>query len=132
MIYVDPWALTETGTRLFDDAGLPLPHWVVIDRLLNEYEDELARVHRIATTLNGLGALTPFSLHANLFNGFTLSLTDLYRVDREKLAALDAEPLRELITAGDMDLVYAHVLSQENFLRLMNRRSFFAPRAAAA
>ena len=104
---------------------------MVIDRLLNEYEDELARVHRVAATLHGLGVLTPFSLQANLFNGFTLSLKDLYRVDRDKLAALEAQPLRQMIGAGDMDLVYAHMLSQENFLRLMNRRSFFATRAAA-
>jgi hypothetical protein len=55
----------------------------------------------------------------------------MYRVDRGQLAALEAPPLRELIAQGDMDLVYAHLLSQENFLRLMNRRSFFAPRAAA-
>jgi hypothetical protein len=131
LIYVDPWSLADNGARLFDDAGAPLPHWVVIDRLLNEYEDELARVHRVAATLYGLGVLTPFSLQANLFSGFTLSLKDLYRVDRDKLAALGVQPLRELIGAGDMDLVYAHLLSQENFLRLMNRRSFFATRAAA-
>ena len=131
LIYVDPWALADNGARLFDDAGTPLPHWVVIDRLLNEYEDELARVHRVAATLHGLDVLAPFSLQANLFNGFTLALKDLYRVDRDKLAALEAQPLREMIGAGDMDLVYAHMLSQENFLRLMNRRSFFATRAAA-
>jgi hypothetical protein len=104
---------------------------VVIDRLLNEYEDELARVSRIAAGLHGLGALTPFSLQANLFNGFTLSLKDLYRVDREQLAAVEPQALRALIGSGDMELVYAHLLSQENFLRLMNRRSFFATRAAA-
>ncbi len=131
LIYVDPWALADTGARLFDDAGSPLPHWVVIDQLLNEYEDELARVNRLAATLNSLGALAPFSLQANLFNGFSLSLKDLFRVDRDKLAALDVQPLRELIRSGDMELVYAHLLSQENFLRLMNRRSFFATRAAA-
>ena len=79
----------------------------------------------------GLGALAPFSLQANLFSGFMLSLKDLFRVDRDKLAALDIQPLRELIGSGDMELVYAHLLSQENFLRLMNRRSFFATRAAA-
>jgi hypothetical protein len=131
MIYVDPWSLADNGARLFDDSGVPLPHWVVIDRLLNEYEDELARVNRLAAVLHGLGVLTPFSLQANLFGGFTLSLKDLYRVDRNKLAALDVQPLRELIGSGDMELVYAHLLSQENFLRLMNRRSFFATRAAA-
>lgn len=131
LIYVDPHALTDKGARLFDAAGAPLPHWVVIDRLLNEYEDELARINRLGATLHRLGVLTAFSLHADLYNGFSLSLNSMYRVDRGQLAALEAPPLRELIAQGDMDLVYAHLLSQENFLRLMNRRSFFAPRAAA-
>ena len=131
LIYVDPRALADNGARLFDEAGVPLPHWVVIDRLLNEYEDELARVHRLGALLHNLGVLQPFSLHADLYSGFSLSLNDMYRADRAELAALEAQPLRDLIGKGDMDLVYAHLLSQENFLRLMNRRSFFATRAAA-
>ena len=59
LIYVDPWSLADNGTRLFDDAGVPLPHWVAIDRLLNEYEDELTRVNRLAAVLHGLGGADP-------------------------------------------------------------------------
>jgi len=130
-IYVDPKALAENGARMFDEASAPLPHWVVIDRLLNEYEDELLRVNRLGATLHRLGVLTPFSLRADLYTGFSLSLNDMYRVDRDKLAGLDAPLLRDFIANGDMELIYAHLLSQENFLRLMNRRSFFATRPAA-
>jgi hypothetical protein len=55
----------------------------------------------------------------------------MYRVDRDKLAALDAGALRELIATGAMESVYAHLLSQENFRRLLTRRGFFAkPRGA--
>ena len=128
---MDPKALAENGARMFDEAIAPLPHWVVIDRLLNEYEDELLRVNLLGATLHRLGVLTPFSLRADLYTGFSLSLNDMYRVDRDKLAGLDAPLLRDFIANGDMELIYAHLLSQENFLRLMNRRSFFATRPAA-
>jgi hypothetical protein len=136
-IWVDPQALVEPdaaaaqGERLFDDAGAPLQHWTVFERLLNEYEDELARAHALGERLYRAGALAPFSLHADLSSGFSLSLDGMYRVDRDKLAALDAGALRELIATGAMESVYAHLLSQENFRRLLTRRGFFAkPRGA--
>lgn len=131
-IWVDPAALKDDGgERLFDEAGTPLQHWIVFERLLNEYEDELARAHRLGGKLHGLGVLAPFSLHADLSSGFSLSLDGMYRVDRERLAALDPAALREMIGTGEMESVYAHLLSQENFRRLLTRRGFFANKAPA-
>jgi hypothetical protein len=131
LICVDPDAQADEGARLFDEKGAPLPVWVEIERLLNDYEDELARARQLGATLQRLGVLTPFSLHADLFSGFSLSLNDMYRVDRDKLGALDARALRELIARGEMELIYAHLLSQENFLRLLARRGLFSGRPAA-
>lgn len=131
-IWVDPAALKDdSGERLFDEAGTPLQHWIVFERLLNEYEDELARAHRLGGKLHGLGVLAPFSLHADLSSGFSLSLDGMYRVDRERLAAIDPAALREMIGTGEMESVYAHLLSQENFRRLLTRRGFFANKAPA-
>jgi hypothetical protein len=130
-IWVDPAAVVDDGERLFDEAGAPLQHWIVFERLLNEYEDELARAHRLGDKLHRLGVLAPFSLHADLSSGFSLSLDGMYRVDRERLAAIDPAALRELIGTGEMESVYAHLLSQENFRRLLSRRGFFANRSAA-
>jgi hypothetical protein len=131
VVCVDPQALTDNGARLFDDAGAPLPLWTEIRGLLNEYEDELARTHQLGATLQRLGVLAPFSLHADLASGFSLSLDGLHRVDRARLAALDAPELRALIGSGEMDWVYAHLMAQDNFLRLLARRGMFAQRAAA-
>jgi hypothetical protein len=128
VICVDPHAVTENGAPLFDDTGAPLPLWYVIERLLNEYEDDLGRARRLGATLHKLGVLAPFSLRADLSSGFSLSLDGMYRVDRDKLAALDAPPLRDLIKQGEMEWVYAHLLSQENFLRLLARRGVFGAR----
>jgi hypothetical protein len=130
-ICVDPDAVADDGERLFDEAGAPLQHWIVFERLLNEYEDELARAHRLGDKLHALGVLAPFSLHADLSSGFSLSLDGMFRVDRGRLGALKAAALRELIGSGAMESVYAHLLSQENFRRLLSRRGFFAKRPAS-
>jgi hypothetical protein len=131
MVCVDPQALSDNGAPLFDAAGTPLPLWTEIRSLLNEYEDELARTRQLSATLQQLGVLAPFSLHADLASGFSLSLDGLHRVDRAKLAALDLQALRGLIAGAEMDWIYAHLMAQDNFLRLLARRGMFAQRAAA-
>ena len=124
-ICVDPSALTQSGEALFDPAGAPLQHWTMFERLLHEYEDELNRARTLASLLQQLGLLAPFAMRADLSGGFSLSLEGMYRVERPRLASLDAATLRDLINQGDMDCVYAHLLSQDNFLRLVARRGLF-------
>ncbi|HEX7810607.1 MAG TPA: SapC family protein, partial [Burkholderiales bacterium] len=48
------------------------------------------------------------------------------RVAQDRLESLHEDSLRRLFEAGMMDKIYAHLLSLENFRRLLNRRSFFA------
>jgi hypothetical protein len=124
-ICVDPQAVVDNGEALFDEAGAPLQHWSMFERLLHEYEDELARARALGAKLQRLGLLAPFSMRADLSGGFSLSLEGMYRVERPRLAALDPAAVRDLITTGDMDCAYAHLLAQDNFLRLVARRGLF-------
>jgi hypothetical protein len=124
-ICVDPTAVVENGEAMFDPAGAPLQHWTMFERLLHEYEDELNRARALGALLQRLGLLAPFAMRADLSGGFALSLEGMYRVERPRLAALDVAPLRDLINKGDMDCIYAHLLSQDNFLRLVARRGLF-------
>ena len=125
-ICVDPAAVVENGEPLFDDKGAPLQHWTMFERLLHEYEDELIRARELGALLQRLGLLAPFAMRADLSGGFSLSLEGMYRVERPRLAALNHPALADLINKGDMDCVYAHLLSQDNFLRLVARRGLFA------
>jgi hypothetical protein len=125
IICVDPGAVVGNGEALFDERGEPLQHWTMFERLLHEYEDELTRSRQLGALLQRLGLLAPFAMRAELSGGFSLSLEGMYRVERTRLAALDPKRLGELITRGDMDCVYAHLLSQDNFLRLVARRGLF-------
>lgn len=124
-VCVDPSAISADGDALFDERGEPLQHWSMFERLLHEYEDELTRSRQLGAKLQRLGLLAPFAMRAELSGGFALSLEGMYRVERPRLAALKAKTLGELITQGDMDCIYAHLLSQDNFLRLVARRGLF-------
>ena len=55
-----------------------------------------------------------------------MQLDGMHRVSREILDTLPGEDLRRLVTAGAMEKIYSHLLSLDNFRRLLNRRSFFA------
>ncbi len=111
---------------MYDEFGAPLPHWTMIERMLHEYEDDLVLTRDMCGLFARLNLLEPFTLRAELVGGFTLSMENLFRVNREQLIELDHADLRDLLAKGYLDHIYAHLFSQENFQRLLNRRSFFA------
>ena len=52
-------------------------------------------------------------------SGDKFSLAGFFTVDRKKLAALDEKQVVELFTNGDLEIIYAHLLSLDNFEKLM-------------
>jgi hypothetical protein len=127
MICVDPEAVDETkGRPMFDDLGEPLPHWTMIERMLHEYEDDLSLTREMCSALARLKLLEPFTLRAELVGGFSLSMEDLFRLNRDALLELGHAEMRDLVSKGWLDHIYAHLFSQDNFQRLLSRRSFFA------
>jgi hypothetical protein len=127
LICVDPEAVDEAaGSAMYDEFGAPLPHWTMIERMLHEYEDDLVVTREMCGLFARLNLLEPFTLRAELVGGFTLSMENLFRVNREQLIELDHADLRNLLSKGYLDHIYGHLFSQENFQRLLNRRSFFA------
>ena len=133
LICVDPDAIDEgTGRRMFDENGEPLPHWSVIERMLYEYEDDLTLTRHMSRFFSQLDLLEPFTLRAELVGGFSLSMENLYRINRQQLPELSYGDMRELVGKGYLDYLYAHLFSQENFHRLLGRRSFFAAEPPAS
>jgi hypothetical protein len=125
VICVDSAALEDGGEPMFDAAGKALPHWGAIERMIIEFEAGLARSDDLAAQLDEMGLLEPFTMRAEV-DGFTMQLEGMHRVNQEKLETLSDDYLRRILDAGVMDKVYAHLLSLDNFRRLLNRRSFFA------
>ena len=123
LICVEKTFLADDGERMFDDAGGPLERWRPIDKLLNEYETDLERSQEMCAILADYTLLEPFTLQAVLNEGGAMNLGGMYRVEEKKLEFLNAAQNRNLIKKGIMGRIYAHLLSLDNFARLLTRKS---------
>lgn len=113
----------ESGEALFDAASQPLERWAGIEKLLNEYEADLERTREMSDLLMGLGLLEPFSMQATPNGGAPLSMTGMFRVAEAKIEHLSSDDLRTLIRKGVLGRIYVHLLSLDNFGRLLDRRA---------
>jgi hypothetical protein len=123
LVCVEKSYLAEDGERMFDDAGGPLERWRPIDKLLNEYEADLGRSQEMCAILADYALLEPFTLQATLNEGGAMNLGGMYRVEENKLEFLNAAQHKNLIKKGAMGRIYAHLLSVDNFARLLRRKS---------
>jgi hypothetical protein len=111
------------GEALFDEQGEPVARWKDLQRLLTEYEADLERGRELCAILADYGLLEPFSLQANPTQGGALQLTGMHRVDEKKIEHLNASQFKNLAKKGILGRIYAHLLSLENFSRLLERRA---------
>ena len=131
LICVEKEYLAEEGERMFDDSGAPLPRWQPIEKLLNEYEADLERSGEMCAILADYALLEPFTLQATLKSGGAMNLGGMYRVEEKKLEFLNAAQHRNLMRKGIMGRIYAHLISLENFARLLSRKNLAAASAPA-
>ena len=113
----------EPGEALFDEQQQPLARWGGIEKLLNEYEADLERTREMASILADYGLLEPFSMQATPAGGEPLNLTGMHRVNEPRLEMLTADQLRTLLRKGILARIYAHLISLDNFGRLLDRRA---------
>ena len=109
---------------MFDAKGQPLAKWKEIEKLLTEYEVDLERSREMCSILGDYGLLEPFTLQAK-FNegGDPINLTGMHRVAEGKIEHLNASQLKNLVKKGILSRIYAHLLSLDNFARLLDRKA---------
>lgn len=124
LICVEKEHIVETGgVMMFDDKQEPLPRWKEIEKLLEEYEADLERTKEMCGILADYGLLEPFTMQATLNAGGSMHLTGMFRVDEKKLEFLNASQHKNLIKKGVMSKIYIHLLSLDNFGRLLDRKA---------
>lgn len=129
---VEKRALKPKGEALYDAGGEPLPVWNRLSKLLFEFEADLARTEEMCRTLQALQLLEPFSAQAVPQGESPMTLTGMHRVSETRLNALPGDRLQELAQNGMLSRVYAHLLSLENFQRLLDRRAMRRAQEKAA
>jgi len=99
---------------------------------LNDYEADLERTREMCAILADYSLFEPFTLQATLKDGGPMNLAGMYRIEEKKLEFLNAAQHRNLFKKGVMGRIYTHLLSLDNFTRLMARKNTAAAAAKAA
>ena len=123
LICIEKDFVDEQGEILFDADGKALPKWQPIEKLLQEYEADLERSREMSAILSDYGLLQPFAMQAQPKAGASTNLTGMYRVEEKKLEFLNASQHKNLIKKGIMGRIYAHLISLDNFARLLDRKA---------
>ena len=125
LICVEKSAIDEAGGEaMFDAAGQPTEKWKAIEPLLGEYEADLERAREMCATLAEYGLLEAFNMQATLTKergGRSMQLTGMHRVVEQNLENLNAAQLKNLVRKGYLARIYMHLLSLQNFGRLLDR-----------
>ena len=124
LICVEKSHIDEKGEPMFDAKGQPLAKWKEIEALLSEYEIDLERSREMCGILADYALLEPFTMQAKFNSGAQpLHLTGMHRVQESRLEHLNASQLKNLVKKGILSRIYAHLLSLENFARLLDRKA---------
>ena len=129
LVCVEKTFMGEAGETMFDADGKALALWQPIERLLNDYEADLERTREMCAILADYSLLEPFTLQATLKDGGPMNLAGMYRIEEKKLEFLNAAQHRNLFKKGVMGRIYTHLLSLDNFARLMARKNTVAAAA---
>jgi SapC protein len=126
LICVEKLFVDGDGEAMFNAEGKPSAKWTDIERLLSEYEADLERSREMCGILADYGLLEPFTMQATLpkeKGGAAMHLTGMHRVSEKKLENLNAAQLKNLLRKGVMARIYLHLISLENFSRLLDRKA---------
>ena len=102
------------GEALFDDQGTPSQKW-----------KDLERSREMCAILADYGLLEPFTMQATpkAQGAKPLQITGMYRVAEKKIEDLNSAQLKNLVRKAILPRIYVHLLSLENFGRLLDRRA---------
>jgi hypothetical protein len=119
------WLDEAGGEAMFDAAGQASDKWKGVERLLAEYEADLERMREMCVLLADYGLLEPFSMQATLKKekgGGKMQMTGMHRVAEKNLKTWNTAQLKNLMRKGFRARNYLHLLSLENFARLLDRK----------
>lgn len=104
---------------LFTAQGQATDTWDNIQRLLEAIENSRQQTRVLCKRLESLGLFTPFEALALPRVGKRMRLQGLFRIDEEKMNAIPGKDLRIMLRKGELRATYAHLISLENFAKLM-------------
>lgn len=98
------------GNALFTN-GKASAYLTRMGEFATAFQREYGVTARFCGKLEELGLLEAHQLRFKLGEGKSAVTSGFFAVDRKKLADLDAETARDLLTDGTLELIHAHLLS---------------------
>ncbi len=121
LICVQPDQLAPSATPYFNAKGEARAEWKPMQDLIEAMENARQQTRAFSRRLEAFGLFTPFdALALPSSGGQQMRLQGLHRVDEDRLNALGAREQKLLMRKGELRAVYAHLLSLENFGRLLD------------
>lgn len=109
------------GQPLFNDKGEHMPMLAQAVNFLKDYQGHVQLTTEFCKSLATLQILEPMQANVKLQSGEDLSIGGFQCVKREKLQTLSPGKLSDLVKTGQMELIYAHLLSLNNVSKLINK-----------
>lgn len=119
------------GERLFDAEGEQTQFLRGILGFLQDYQAHHQRTRLFCDRLVEWKLLQPMQAQFTLGNGEKRSLTGFMAVDREKLKALPAELVAEMLARDELECLFLHLASLRHFQEMLDRATQMATGAAA-
>jgi hypothetical protein len=109
------------GERLFDDDGIPTLYASNVLKFLQQYQLEFQRTQSFCRKLKDLNLLGPMQAQIKLGSGQRMASRGISAIDRARLKTLSASVLGELVKSDELELMYAHLVSLQNFAAVRDR-----------
>jgi hypothetical protein len=123
---------TGEGIRLLDDSGTPTQELTASLDFLRDFQQQSEATLRFGEALKRLQILEPVVANAALPDGETLSLTGFFCINRQRLKALSAQQVKELVDQDHMELIFIHLHSLLHLNDLTRRAQARKPALAPA
>lgn len=120
LVCVQEDQLAESEAPMFDADGKPTAAWESAQKLLEAVEGARQQTRALCKRLESLELLVPFDALATSRAGKQMRLQGMLRVDEEKLGKLGGKELTQMMSKGELRCLYAHLISLENFARLLD------------
>lgn len=103
------------GSRLFEDDGAVTPYVNKVLQFLQTFQAEHAKTQEFCRKLTELDLFEEQNALWTGPQGEKVALSGFQCVSREKLKSIPPKMLAGMIGSGEMDLLYAHLFSLNNF-----------------
>ncbi len=110
------------GEQLFDVTGAGTDYLNAMMKFVTSYQQQITQTSTFCEKLQQLQLLEEMTARFQLPSGEKAEIKGFMTVDHDKLIQLPGDKLAELARGGELDLIYAHLLSIRNFAELLELR----------